>query len=163
MKNLVVYYTRSGNTETVAQEISKMVDGELKKVELKSEIGFGWAAFSSILGLKGNIKEIDFDVMGYDNIFIGGQVWARKSSSPMNALLSKINFTNKNVFVFITQADDKEPCAVFESIVKRVEAKGGNVIDTFFIQTDMKNPLTSEQAKESVFQWINKNNLAKGV
>ncbi len=157
MKNLVVYYSRSGNTETVAQEISKTVSGQLKKIELIKDIGFAWAAFSSVLGLKGKIKTNDLNVKDYENIFIGFPVWAGRSSTPINTLLDETDFTGKNVFVFITQADDKTPNSVFESIAARVEKKGGRVIDNLFIQTNMKNPLTSEQARESVLNWINKN------
>jgi len=157
MKNLVVYYSKSGNTETIAQEISKAVNGELKKIELIKDIGFGWAGFASLLGLKSKIKTIDFKVSDYDNIFIGSPVWAGKSSTPINALLDKVDFTGKNVFVFITQADSKTPNSVFESIAARVAAKGGKVIDNIFIQTNMKNPITSDQAIEPVLNWINKN------
>jgi len=157
MKNLVVYYSRSGNTETVAQEISKTVRGQLKKIELIKDIGFACAAFSSVLGLKGKIKTNDLNEKDYENIFIGFPVWAGRSSTPINTLLDETDFTGKNVFVFITQADDKTPNSVFESIAARVETKGGRVIDNLFIQTNMKNPLTSEQVRESVLNWINKN------
>lgn len=157
MKNLVVYYSKSGNTGTVAQEISKAVNGEIKKIELVKDISFGWAAFTALFGLKGKIKAIDFNVEDYDNIFIGSPVWAGKSSTPINTFLSDVDFTGKNVFIFITQADNKAPSSVYESIATRIEAKGGKVIDSFFIQTDMKNPITSDQAIQHVINWINKN------
>ncbi|MDF2506002.1 flavodoxin [Clostridium sp.] len=157
MKNLIIYFSKTGNTETIAQEISKAVNGELKKIELIKDISFGWAGFTSLLGLKGKIKSIDFNVKDYDNIFIGFPVWAGKSSTPINSLLDKVDFNGKNVFVFITQADNKAPNSVYESVATRVKAKGGNVIDSFFIQTDMKNPITSNQAKGPVVDWINKN------
>lgn len=162
MKNLVVYYSRSGNTETVAKEISKAVNGELKKIELSKDISFGWAAFTSLLGLKGKIKTIDFNVKDYDNIFIGSPVWAGKNSTPMNTYISNVDFTGKNVFVFITQADNKMPDSVYDSIAARVRTKGGNVIDNLFIQTNMKNPLSADQAARPVIDWINKNNAIVG-
>ncbi|WP_313341061.1 flavodoxin [Sedimentibacter sp.] len=157
MKNLVVYYSRSGNTETIAQEISKEVNGDIKKIELIKDISFAGAAFKALLGLKGKIKSIDFNVKNYDNIFIGSPVWASKSSIPINTFLSNVDFTDKNVFVFITQADDKTPYPVYESVAERVESKGGKVIDSYFIQTDMKSPLTSTQAARHISDWINKN------
>ena len=157
MKNLVVYYSRSSNTETVAQEISKSVNGEIKKIQLVKNISFGWSAFTALLGLKGKIKKIDFNVKDYDNIFIGSPVWAGKSSTPINAFLSEVDFTGKNVFVFITQADGKAPNSVYDSITDRIRAKGGKVIDSFFVQTDIKTPITSNQAVGPVTDWINKN------
>ncbi len=49
MNNLVLYYSKTGNTETVAREISKAANGELKKLEWKKEISFMGAAFSAAL------------------------------------------------------------------------------------------------------------------
>ena len=157
MKNLVVYYSKSGNTETVAKEISNVVNGDIKKIELKKEIGFMGAAFSAFFKLKSKIKSMNLNLMDYDNIFIGTPVWAGKTSSPINTFLSEAKLTGKNVFVFITQADEKTPSLVYESIATRVEAKGGKVIDSFFLQTDMKNPLTADQARSPVAEWINRN------
>lgn len=163
MKNLIIYYSRSSNTETVAKEISKAVNGEIKKIELNKEISFFWAASTALLGQKAKIKTIDINVKDYDNIFIGTPVWAGKSSTPINTFINEVDFTGKNVYIFITQADEKTPILVFESIAARIEEKGGKVIDSFFVQTDMKNPLTTEQAKGPVAEWINKNNLNTSV
>lgn len=153
-KSLVVYYSRSGNTENVAKEISKTVNGDIRKIELRKDIGFIGAAFSSLLGLKGKIKSMDFDLKHYDNIFIGTPVWAGKTSTPINTFISRANLAGKNVYIFITQADEKTPNLVYESIATRVRAKGGKIIDSFFVQTDMKNPITFEQARELVTEWI---------
>lgn len=157
MKNLVLYYSKTGNTETVAKEISKAVNGELKKLELKKDIGFMGAAFSAALGLKGKIKSMDFNVKDYDNIFIGTPVWAGKTSTPINTFLGEADLKDKDVFIFITQADSKTPNSVYDSIAKRVSTKGGKVIDNLFIQTDMKIQITSDQAAGHVINWINHN------
>lgn len=108
------------------------------------------------MGKQGKIKPFDYDLKGYDNIFIGSPVWAGKTSTPINTFLSNADFTGKNVYIFITQADDKTPSLVFDSIAARVEAKGGKVADKFFITTDMKNPVTAEQARKPVEEWIKK-------
>lgn len=157
MKNLIIYYSKTSNTETVAKEISKAVDGEIKKIELSKEISFLWAGFTALTGQNAIIKEIDLNVEDYDNIFIGSPVWAGKSSTPINTFLSRVDLTGKNTYIFITQADVKMPSSVFESIKARIEAKGGKVTDCLFVHTDMKNPLTSEQATVPVAEWISKN------
>lgn len=157
MKNLVVYYSRTSNTETVAKEISKAINGEVEKIELTKEISFFWAAVTALLGREGKIKRLDLNLVDYDNIFIGSPVWAGKTSTPINTFLNQTDFTGKNVYVFITQADDKTPSLVFESFKTRVETKGGKVIDTLFVQTDMKNPISPDQARGPVSEWINQN------
>jgi flavodoxin len=154
MKSLVVYYSRSNNTETVAKEIAKAVKGEIKKIELIKEVSFFWAAVTALLGKEGKIKHVDFDFSDYENIFIGSPVWAGKTSTPINTFLNQADFTGKNVYVFLTQADEKTPSLVFESMTARIEARGGKVKDHFFMQTNMKSPLTSEQVTKSVEEWL---------
>lgn len=162
MKNLVLYYSLSGNTEVVANEVSKLTGGELKKIELTNKsgkIGFAWAAVSSLLGLKASIKTPDVSLGDYDNIFLGGQVWAGHSSTPLNAILEKFDFSGKNIFVFLTLADEKAPLAAFQSIAGRVERKGGQVIDTLFVQTIMNRTLSPETVKSTVSDWIERNRV----
>lgn len=159
MKNLVVYYSLSGNTEVVANELSDKISGDLIKIGLVKEPGFAWAAFSAMIGIKGKLKPFDFPVNEYDNIFIGGQVWAGRSSTPINTLLHNTNFNKKNVFVFLTQADDKYPAAVFQSIASRIEKNGGNVVDTIFVQTQMKSVIKPEDVRKPIMDWIAKNKL----
>ena len=154
MKNLVVYYSRSSNTETLAKEIAKAINGEIKKIELIKELSFFWAAVTSLLGKEGKIKPIDYDLNYYDNIFVGSPVWAGKTSTPINTFLNHADFTGKNVYLFLTQGDEKTPSLVFESMKERIEARGGKVKDTLFIQTNMKSPLTSQQVTERVEEWL---------
>lgn len=159
MKNLVVYYTLSGNTEIIAQEISRLVKGDLKKIESVKRPSFVQAAFSALIGSKGKIEPLDFSVDDYDNIFLGSQVWAGKSNPFINTFLSEANFENKNIFIFLTQSDSKEPVSVFDSIADRIGKKGGSVVDRLFIQTKMKNIISRKEVIGPVTDWLIKNKL----
>jgi flavodoxin len=167
MKNLVVYYSLSGNTEAVAKEVARLTGGELKKIEMEREPangGIAWAACSSILGLNGKIKPFDFSDVDYDNMFIGGQVWAGHSSTPLNTILGKLNFKDKNVFVFLTHADDKCPEAVLKSIDGRIGKKGGNLVDTIYFQSHAKTVIESSDVTQSLSEWIGRNSgMIKGI
>ncbi|HNZ82364.1 MAG TPA: flavodoxin [Sedimentibacter sp.] len=154
MKNLVVYYSRTGHTEIVAKEIAKIVKGDIKRIELKKKISIFWAGFNALTKKDGKIKPIDFYLEDYDNIFIGSPVWAGKTSTPINAFLSRSNFTGKNVYVFLTQTNKEAHDFVYESVSSRVKAKGGKVIDTFFIKTVEEIPLTPDQVRKPVEEWI---------
>lgn len=157
MKNLVIYYTHRGNTEVVAKEISKLTGGDLKKIEeikKSKEPGFMWLAFSALIGLKSKIKKSDFNLNDYDNIFIGGQIWAGHTTPAINTFLSKNNFKGKKVFLFLTQADDKKQYKLIQSVEKRIEKRGGKFIDSFFIQTKMDNIITQEAVARPVSEWI---------
>lgn len=157
MKNLVVYYSWNGNTEVAAKELSQLIGGELKRIEeAKPRTSFGMAACSAVFGLKSRIRPMDFSLNGYDAVFLGGPVWAGRSTPAVNTFLERADFSGKKVYLFVTQADDHEPQAVFQSLTQRVERRGGKVAGCFFIQTVMKSVIAPDAARRSLTEWVNK-------
>ncbi|WP_313163951.1 flavodoxin [Sedimentibacter sp.] len=154
MRNLVVYYSRDGSTEVIAQEIARAVNGDLNKIELIKDTGYIRAGFAGSFGLYGKIKKYDFNAEDYDNIFIGTPVWGGKSSTPINTFIRDTDFTGKNVFVFVTQFDVKIPHKMYRCISRRVMSNHGRIIDYLFIQSGRKEILTSEQVVGPVTNWI---------
>lgn len=163
MKNMVVYYSWMGNTEVVAKEIHQMVGGDLKKIEevkqRKNGIGFAGAAFAALLGMKSRLKPINFTLNEYENVFLGGQVWAARTSPAINTYLSRAILKDKKVYLFITKADEKVPQKVIDSITKRVEKRGGKVVDSFSVTTRYGSVITPEVARELVSGWMKKANI----
>lgn len=160
MKKLVAYYSWNGNTEVAAKELAALIGGDLKKIEeTKPRKSFGMSACSAVFGLKSKIKPMDFSLNGYDSVFLGGPVWAGRSTPAINAFLDKADFSGKNVYLFITQADDHEPQAVFQGITQKVEKRGGKVAGSFFIQTVMKSVISPDTARNSITEWADKNHI----
>lgn len=160
MKNLIAYYSWNGNTEVAAKELSQLIGGDLKKIEeTKPRKSFGMAACSAVFGLKSRIRPMDFSLDGYDSVFLGGPVWAGRSTPAVNAFLERADFSNKKVYLFVTQADDHEPRAVFQSLTQRVEKRGGKVAGCSFIQTVMKSVLAPDAARKPLTEWVNKLSL----
>lgn len=163
MKNLVIYYSWTGNTEVVANEIYKLVGGDIKKIEevkqRKTGAGFAGAAFSALLGLKSRLKLMNFTLNEYENVFLGAQVWAAHSTPAINTFLSRAILKNKKVYLFITKADEKVPQKVIDSISKRIEKRGGKVIDSFSVTTHMNSVITPDTIRESVLEFIKKQPL----
>lgn len=159
MKNLVVYYSWTGNTEVAAKVIHDIAGGDIIKIEevkqRKAGAGFMGAAVSAIFGLKSRIKPMDFSLKKYDNIFLGSQVWAAHTVPAINTFLKKADLNNKKVYLFITKADEKVPQQVIDSISERVQKKGGRVIDSYSITTVMKSIIKPEDVKEGLSQWTN--------
>lgn len=165
MKNrsLIVYFSWAGNTEVVAKEIQKLTEFELQKIEETKNRKLGKIAapaMQAILGFKSSIKPMDFGLEEYENIFLGGQVWAGKTSPAMNRYLTKASFKDKNVRLFITKSDEKVPQQVIDSITKRIEKKGGRVVDSISITTkwDPKTniPIAPEEVHDTVYDWLKK-------
>ncbi|MDF1495409.1 flavodoxin family protein [Caproiciproducens sp. CPB-2] len=162
MKNLVVYYSWKGNTEVAVKELSELIGGDLKRIEeTKPRKSFGMAACSAVFGLKSKIGPMDFSLNGYDSVFLGGPVWAGRSTPAVNAFLERADFSGKKVYLFITQADEHEPQSVFQSLTQRVKLRGGEVSGCFFLQTVMKSPLSPDKARKSFADWVKNLTLDK--
>jgi flavodoxin len=166
-KSLIVFYSWVGNTEVVAKEIQKQTGFEIQRIEEKKERKQGGnimgAALSAVMGLKSSIKPMDYALKDYENIFLGVQVWAGKTTPAINKYLSKTDFKGKKVWVFVTKADAKVPQKVIDSITGRVAKKGGKVADSisFTMAWNPKNPvlLSPEAIKDEISEWLKKGNV----
>ena len=159
MKNVVVYYSLTGNTEVVAKEIHQVVGGDLIKIEEVKKRKPGSMmepAFSALIGIKSRLKKMDFTLAGCENVFLGTQVWAARSTPAINTFLSKADLKNKKVYLFITKADEKVPQAIIDAIAKKVEKRGGKVVDSFSLTTKMNNLITPDAFKGQLNDWIEK-------
>jgi flavodoxin len=159
MKNLVVYYSFMGSTEVVAKEIHQLVGGDLIKIEEvkpRKKGSMMGPAFSALLGLKSRLKKMDFTLAGYENIFLGVQVWAARSTPAINTFLSKADLKNKKVYLFVTKADEKIPQAVIDSIARKIEKRGGKVVDSLSVTTRMDSIITPDTFMGQLTDWIKK-------
>jgi len=160
MKNLIVYYSWTGNTEVVAKELHRLIGGDLDRIEevkpRKGNIGFMKGAFEALFGMKSKIKQTNFPLSGYDNIYLGAQVWASKSSPAINSYIDSGDFKGKDVYLFITLADDKYPQTAIDIIRKRIEKRGGRLADSIVIRTVMNRVITPEEFGDSLVNWISK-------
>jgi flavodoxin len=160
-KGIIIYYSWIGNTQVVAEEIKRITSFNLLRIEEKKERKFKnimVPAMSAFFGLKSNIKPLDYSLGMVDNVFLGAQVWAGKTTPAINKFLSKANFKGKNVWVFITKADENIPQKVIDSITKRIEKRGGIVMDSLSLTTkwDPKTniPVTAEEIRTPLQNWI---------
>lgn len=171
MKNssLIVYYSWIGSTEVVAKEIQRLTGFDIQRIEEKKNRKIGkvaGAAMGAFLGLKSRIKPMDFALEEYENIFLGAQVWAGKTSPAINNYLKKASFKNKKVWLFLTKGDEKVPQQVIDSITKRIEKKGGTVVDSMSITTKwdpkVNRPIAREEVQEPVYDWLKKGGFLEG-
>ena len=160
-KSLIVYYSWVGNTEVVAKEIQRQTGFDIQRVEEKKErkqSNIMGAAMGAVFGFKSRLKSMDFLLADYENVFLGAQVWAGKTTPAINKYLSKAYLKNKKVWLFITKADEKIPQKVIDSITRRIEKKGGKVIDSISFTAawdPKKNTVIShEEVEDSIHEWL---------
>ncbi len=163
---VIIYYSWIGNTKVVAEEIQKLTGYDLVRIEEKKERQLGHimsAATSAFLGFKSSIAPVDFTLQKYEKVFIGTPIWGGKTTPAINKFLSKGDFKGKQVWIFITKADEKVPQKVIDSITRRIEKKGGKVMDSFSLTTkwDPKTniPTEAEDVRTSIQDWIGKTDL----
>jgi len=107
-KILIVYYSYSGNTRKVAQEIHKVVGGDVVEIEplepypgnynavveqAKRELHTGFRPM-----LKAGVRGLAV----YDTVFVGSPNWWHTIAPPMFTFLSEADLAGKTIIPFIT-------------------------------------------------------------
>lgn len=106
MKFLVVYYTRSGKTKVVAEEIAKILNCDIEElVDLKHRQGIlGWiisgydAANRNFTEIQPISKELDV----YDSIILCSPIWALNVPPAVRTFLTKFKEKIKNISFVVT-------------------------------------------------------------
>jgi flavodoxin len=148
MKTLVVYYSRTGTTKKVGQEIAKQLKADEEEIfDVKNRGGLlGWLRSGKEAQKKQlpEIKPAKKNPSNYDLVVIGTPVWAWTLSSPVRTYLSSNKF--KKVAYFCTCGGD--PGKAFEEIDNTA---GKKAIATLVIsEKEIKDNSYPKKVKEFV-------------
>jgi flavodoxin len=112
MKALVVYYSRTGNTEKVANEIAQALGADtetiIDKKSRKGPIGWLSAGKDSTRKIPADIEEPKKEPSAYELVVIGTPVWAWTVSAPVLAYLNKFTGKLPEVAFFLTYDGNME-------------------------------------------------------
>jgi len=117
-KILVVYYSRTGHTKKIAEEISKNLNADIDEIiDKKKRKGFIRFLSAGREALRGNLTEIEFNkkTEDYDLVVIGTPTWAGTIPPAIRTYLSKNK--PKNIAFFCTHGSETEG-KVFEELEK---------------------------------------------
>ena len=101
MNKLFIYYSLTGNGDTISKYLEKQCD--LRKVNVKKELPNSLflkmmvGGFKAFIGYKEKLINFDNNIDSYDEIIIGSPIWNDRLSSPIRTVLNKINLNNKNI------------------------------------------------------------------
>jgi flavodoxin len=161
LKNLVVYYSWTGNTKIVARELADQLNADIRSLketnERKEGAGFMGAAFGALIGAKSSLQDANYSLEGYDTIFLGTPIWAFHTTPALNTFVKNTDFQNKKVYLFATSSSGKTE-KPFRSIGKRVHKKGGTVAGSFFIKTEYNKELELDDVKPRIKEWVTRIN-----
>ena len=105
-KILVLYYSQSSNTRTLAKEFQKQLGADIEEIVAvepytgsMQDIGQRRNADQS-RGVLPEIEPLKSDISKYDIIFLGYPIWGGTFADPVKTLISQIDFTGKKVVPF---------------------------------------------------------------
>jgi len=158
MKVLVIYYSQSGKTKRLAEEIAKnfKVAGnevELASIEPVEEKDYTTNVREAREGVEAKIKPAVTDVAGYDLICVGTPVWSSSPATSVNGYIASITgIKGKKVACFATCGGGSAG-STLEKLRTKLEGKEAIVVDTFGI--DSTKPF-SEDVRQSVKDFVRK-------
>jgi len=132
MKILVVYYSRTGNTRLIGNELAAVLDAHVEELEdRKNRQGMiGWMNSGSDARRKrlADLKPAVHDPSAYDLVVLGGPVWAFTICSPTRTYAIAHRDEFKQVAFFCTLGDYRFAEKTFAELT---EAAGMDPVATF--------------------------------
>ena len=107
-KSLVLYYSETGTTKTVAQELQKQLGADIESIEavepytgnFQETIQRGQREMQS--GETPAIKPLQKKIADYDIVFLGYPIWFGTYAMPIATLVKQNDFAGKTVVPFCT-------------------------------------------------------------
>jgi flavodoxin len=143
MKALVVYYSKSGNTRRVAEEIGKALGGEtesLVEVGAKRDgvLGFLFAGRDGMRRRPSKIEPAKKRPADFDLVFVGSPVWGWNLVPAVRSYLTAADLKGKPVAFFCTMGSNGEK-KTFESM-RELCPNSKALGELAVLQADLKDP-----------------------
>ena len=105
---LVAYFSNTGNTEAVAQQIASLTGGTLAQIGRAEDYGdLQQEAEAEIKdGARPEITVSVDNVADYDTVFVGYPIWWDEAPAMIATFLSSYDFSGKTLIPFCTSASD---------------------------------------------------------
>lgn len=116
-KILVAYFSATGTTKQVAENLAKATGGdlyEIKPLKPYTNADLNWQDDKSRSSVemkdhnsRPEIVEDDFSVSEYDTVFLGFPIWWYIAPTIVNTFLEKHDFSNKKIILFATSGGSR--------------------------------------------------------
>ena len=104
---LVIFFSRTGNTHVVVQEIERHFSCDTERIiSKKRRTGF-WAINNVVDMLcdQDDVAEpLTHDISAYNPLIFASPIWIHKLCSPVNTLVKNTNLTGKDIYLFVTHS-----------------------------------------------------------
>lgn len=109
-KKLIVYFSYTNNTKTIAELIQKKLNCDILRIETKVPYSNDYQTVvddeqnSEASNHIPEIKDININLDEYDTIILGTPVWWYRPCPAIRAFLTKYDLSNKTIIPFATNA-----------------------------------------------------------
>ena len=110
MKKLVVFYSYTGNTKMIAENIQRKLNCDILEIKPVKPYSTDYQTVvdeeqnNSSVGKTPDIQKIDKNLDDYDEIIIGTPVWWYTISPVVVTFLKENDLSNKTIYPFATNA-----------------------------------------------------------
>jgi flavodoxin len=146
LKALVIYYSKTGNTKLMAENMAQKLNADILALKPQKEIKsdgfmlFFRGGFQSMTKRKIKLESIETDFADYDLIILGTPVWAWRLNPVVRSFLKTAKFKNKKFGLFCCCAGtSKNILAEMREILQENEILG---------ETEFIEPIKNETEKE---------------
>lgn len=107
-KSIVIYYSQTGATQKVAQEIANIIEADTFRIDITQPYdGSYQETIERCQNEMANnerpvLKESGIDIAAYDTIYLGYPIWFGTYAPPIASLLEKVCFDGKKIIPFCT-------------------------------------------------------------
>ena len=116
MKALVLFYSRTGNTRRIAEEIAETINADIEELrdrkERKGILGFMLSGMDARLKRKANLKETKNNPALYDVVILGTPTWANTMSTPIRTYIHHNSNSFNKVAFFVTSGFGRAESAI---------------------------------------------------
>ncbi|MBU4534426.1 MAG: flavodoxin [Euryarchaeota archaeon] len=141
MKTVVLYYSRSRKTASVAETIAQELSADIVEIkDLKDRSSFFSYLNASIDALRENKTKIspeNIDISDYGLIYIGSPTWAGKPAPAILSLIDNCDFQGKDVILFTTMGS-QGGSTVIKRMQEKIKARGSRMVNFLIIKTGGK-------------------------
>jgi flavodoxin len=158
-KILVAYFSHSGNTREVANQIQKIAGGDIFEIQAVKQYPNNYEAVKEVAQWEHNDDSrtelaTKIENMGsYDVVFIGYPIWWGTFPAPVKSFLSEYDLAGKTIASFCTN----EGSGLGDSVadISRLCPKS-MVLDGLAVRGS-----NSKNSQSKVFEWLRKSKLDK--
>lgn len=123
MSELVVYFSKSGNTKALGEKIASELSASTFELNEMKKTGFVGGAFQALTHKSSQLQEMP-DLSEVECLYVGGPVWAGSLPPALNAFFESVDLNGIRVRGFSTQKS--EEVSKFASEMGRlVKQRGG--------------------------------------